>query len=74
MERDREPTPAELEQLFAHWRDNKRQKIPMATLCAFALATSTRQNEICSIKVEDVDADNRTVTIRDRKDPQKKEG
>ena len=73
-ERDREPTPAELEQLFAHWRDNSRQKIPMATLCAFALATSMRQDEICSINIEDVDVAKRTVIIRDRKDPKNKEG
>jgi len=73
-ERDREPTPIELEQLFAHWRDNKRQKIPMATLCAFALATSMRQDEICSINIEDVDVAKRTVIIRDRKDPKNKEG
>lgn len=46
----------------------------MATLCAFALATSMRQDEICSIAIEDVDPDNRTVVIRDRKDPRKKDG
>lgn len=73
-ERDREPTPAELESLFAHWRDNKRQKIPMATICAFALATSMRQEEICSIELVDIDATKRTVIIRDRKDPRKKVG
>jgi len=73
-ERDREPTPAELEQLFAHWRNNGRQKIPMATLCVFAMATSMRQDEICSINIEDVNVDKRTVIIRDRKDPRNKEG
>lgn len=73
-EREREPTPAELEKLFGYWRDNKRQKIPMATLCAFALATAMRQDEICSILLEDVDRDKRTVIIRDRKDPRKKDG
>lgn len=73
-ERDREPTPAEFNLLYTLWRDNKRQKIPMATLCAFALATSMRQDEICSIKVEDVNAADRTVIIRDRKDPRKKDG
>lgn len=73
-EREREPTPAELEKLFTLWRDNKRQKIPMATICAFAMATTLRQNEICSILVEDVDAVKRTVIVRDRKHPQKKIG
>jgi len=74
MERDREPTTAELEKLFAFWRDNKRQQIPMATICKFALATAMRQDEICSIELSDVHAQKRTVIIRDRKDPQKKEG
>jgi integrase len=73
-EREREPTPAELEQLFGFWSKNKRQKIPMATLCSFALATAMRQDEICSILLEDVNADKRTVIIRDRKDPRRKEG
>jgi len=73
-ERDREPTTAELNQLYAFWAANKRQKIPMATLCAFALATAMRQDEICSIQLEDVNEAKRTVIIRDRKDPRKKEG
>lgn len=73
-EREREPTTAELEKLFALWRDNKRQKIPMATICTFALATAMRQEEICSILIEDIDAVQRTVVIRDRKDPRKKTG
>ncbi|MFC5509964.1 site-specific integrase, partial [Massilia jejuensis] len=73
-ERDREPTTSELERLYAFWTANKRQKVPMTTLCAFALATAMRQDEICSIQVEDVDAEKRTVIIRDRKDPRKKEG
>jgi len=73
-ERDREPTTAELEKLYAYWTANKRQTIPMATLCAFALTTAMRQDEICSIRLEDVDAAKRTVIIRDRKDPRKKEG
>ena len=73
-ERDREPTIAELEKLYSFWTASKRQTIPMATLCAFALATAMRQDEICSIQLEDVDAVKRTVIIRDRKDPRKKEG
>lgn len=73
-EREREPTAAELERLFTLWRDNKRQKIPMATICAFGLATAMRQEEICSIQLEDIDVEKRTVVIRDRKDPRKKMG
>jgi len=46
----------------------------MPLICRFALATGMRQDEICSLQVEDVDARRKTVVIRDRKDPQKKEG
>jgi integrase len=73
-ERDREPTDAELSRLFAHWEANPRQKIDMPTVVRFALATAMRQDEICRIELEDVDAINRTVVIRDRKDPRAKAG
>lgn len=74
VERDREPTDAELSRLYAHWEANKRQRIDMVTLCRFALATAMRQDEICRIQAEDVDHIARTVVIRDRKDPRQKEG
>ena len=73
-ERDREPTSDELARLFELWRNNRRQVIPMVTLCSFALSTAMRQDEICSILIEDIDPTNRTVIIRDRKDPRKKQG
>src|SRR5471030_1782349 len=74
QERDREPTTAELESLYRYWSENKRQTIPMATLCAFALSTAMRQDEICSIAIEDVNVPKKTVIIRDRKDPRRKDG
>jgi integrase len=73
-ERTREPSDEELERLYALWRANPRQRIDMPTLCRFALATGMRQNEICSLQVEDVDRSRKTVVIRDRKDPQQKAG
>jgi len=73
-ERDREPTEAELKMLFDHWNGNTRQRIPMPLLCSFALATTMRQEEICSILIEDVDKQKRSVIIKDRKDPVRKEG
>lgn len=74
MERDREPTDEELGALYAHWDHNARQKIPMTLLCRFALATGMRQAEICKLEIKDIDCDARTVLIRDRKDPRKKQG
>lgn len=73
-ERVREPTDAELELLFAHWKGRPRQQIPMPELCLFALATGMRQGEICRLEVRDVDRESRAVVIRDRKDPRKKQG
>lgn len=73
-ERTREPSDDELKRLYAHWQARPRQKIDMPLLCRFALATGMRQNEICSLQVEDVDRERRTVIIRDRKDPEKKQG
>ena len=72
-ERSREPTDDELERLYAHWSDGKT-RVPMETICKLAIATSMRQNEICTLLVEDVDRAAKTVVIRDRKDPKAKEG
>jgi integrase len=73
-ERDREPTDAELSRLYARWESNPRQKIDMPTICRFALATAMRLGEICRIQLEDVNVIERTVIIRDRKDPREKAG
>ena len=73
-ERTREPTDAELAQLYAHWAGNPRQVIDMPLLCRFALASGMRQDEICRLQVDDVDRKAKTVIIRDRKDPRKKAG
>ncbi|WP_162634933.1 tyrosine-type recombinase/integrase [Pseudomonas putida] len=73
-EREREPTDQELKALYAYWDENLRQKIDMATLVRFGLATGMRLGEICRIKVDDVDREKHTVVIRDRKDPRLKKG
>lgn len=74
VERNREPTDAELARLYAHWESRPQQRIDMPTLCRFALATAMRLGEICRIEIEDIDQIGRTVVIRDRKDPRVKEG
>ncbi len=74
QERDREPTDQELERIYALWAGMSRQRIPMETICRFALATGMRQGEITRLEVEDVDTAARTVVIRDRKDPKNKYG
>ena len=74
QERDREPTDQELNAIYALWAGMTRQKIPMETICRFALATGMRQGEITRLEVEDVDTAAKTVVIRDRKDPKNKYG
>lgn len=73
-EREREPTDAELQRLYALWDNNPRQTIPMSLLCRFALATGMRQGEICRLEIDDIDCAGKTIVIRDRKDPRNKQG
>lgn len=73
-EREREPTDEELAKLYAYWNSNRYLKLPMTDLCRFALATAMRQAEVCRIEIEDVSVTNKTVVIRDRKDPLRKTG
>jgi integrase len=73
-ERDREPTDDELAKLYAYWRNNSRQRLPMEVLCRFALATGMRQAEITRLEIEDLDSKAKTIIIRDRKDPRFKKG
>lgn len=73
-ERDRRPTQDELFRLVEYFETNARQLIPLARIIRFAIATAMRQEEICRILWEDIDASNGTVIVRDRKDPREKEG
>lgn len=73
-ERSRRPTPSEIDALCSHWRANARQTIPMADIVEFAIATGMRREEICRIRWADLDAERRTVWVRDRKHPREKKG
>ena len=74
MERDREPTDAELSRLYALWDVNARRQVPMSLLCRFALATGMRQSEICGLDLSDLDSAAKSIIIRNRKDPRNKQG
>lgn len=74
VERDREPTDQELDILYGYWGDSHRQKIDMPSVVKFALCTGMRLGEICRIKIEDINFTDKTVIIRDRKDPANKVG
>ena len=46
----------------------------MSRIVKFAIATAMRQDEICSLTWTDVDLRTRLATVRNRKDPRRKEG
>ena len=73
-ERDRRPTEEELERLIDYFESRPALTIPMARIVRFAVATAMRQDEICRIEWTDVNARTHTVTVRDRKDPRRKDG
>ncbi len=73
-ERDRRPSQDELDRLIGYAESNPQQFLPLGRIIRFAVATAMRQAEICRIEWSDVDMTKRTVTIRDRKDPRRKEG
>ncbi len=72
--RERRPAANELERLIGYLDANPRQLIPMGRIVRFAVATAMRQDEITRIRWADIDAEGRTVVVRDRKDPRDKAG
>lgn len=73
--RKRRPTPDELARIRSHFRDKgSRQRVPIVEMIDFAIATAMRLGEIIRIKWDDVNEVDRTVIIRDRKDPKEKVG
>lgn len=74
LERDRRPTEAELETLFARFSSNRGTALPLATIVKFAIATAMRLDEIMRIEWKDLDPRTRTILVADRKDPRKKDG
>ncbi|SDK79306.1 tyrosine-type recombinase/integrase [Aliiruegeria lutimaris] len=72
-ERDRRPSDSELLQLREQWA-KRRRVVPMWDITLFAISTAMRLSEITRIRWDDLDEDNRTVVIRDRKHPRSKKG
>lgn len=73
-ERDRRPTPEELEELFAAFDANTRNTMPMTAIVKFAIATAMRLDEIVRIEWRNLDPRSRTVLVENRKDPRRKDG
>ncbi len=72
QERDRRPTPEEINRLLTYLNGNPRQTIPVGRIILFAIATGLRQDEISRVQWEDVNESERTILIRNRKHPRDK--
>ncbi|MFY0661416.1 MAG: site-specific integrase [Shimia sp.] len=71
-ERTRIPTQDELDRIVAYLDGNPRQKVPAGTITRFAAASAMRISEICRIQIEDINWNQKSVLIRERKDPRRK--
>lgn len=73
-ERERRPTDDEIARICAWFTEKKRQRVPMADVIQFAIATAMRAGEIIRLRWEDINEAHRTIVIRDRKHPTEKHG
>ncbi len=78
--RTRRPTQVELEKLRKGLEIRQNQKpngnvrIPFLDILEFSILTCMRIGEVCKLRWEDLNRENKTILVRDRKDPRKKEG
>ena len=73
-ERTRRPTQSEVTRIIAYFNARSTQITPMWDIVPFAIATAMRLGEIVRIRWEDINVEDRTVVIRDRKHPREKVG
>lgn len=75
--RSRRPTAVELDKLIVGLE--KRQasnlsEIPYVDILNFSILSCMRIGEICTLRWDDLDQEQRAILVRDRKDPRKKAG
>ena len=71
-ERDRRPTPDEIDRLCKYL--DERSALPMRDLIHFAIGSAMRLSEIVGLRWADLNEQDRTIIIRDRKHPREKIG
>jgi integrase len=71
-ERDRRPTTDELDRLKDYF--DAHSTLPMREIIDFAVATAMRAGEITRLRWADLNRDDKTIIIKDRKHPTEKEG
>jgi integrase len=78
--RTRRPTQLELDKLRVgleereNQRPNGHVRIPYLDILDFSILTCMRIGEVCKLRWDDLNLDHKTIIVRDRKDPRKKEG
>jgi len=73
--RDVRPTVDELDRLLCHFdRRYAQAEIPMSELCLFALFSARRQSEICRVEWKDYNSQDKTLLVRDAKNPKGSKG
>lgn len=75
--RSRRPQAEELNRLMAGLKERESHmgtKIPYVDILNFSILSCMRIGEVCKIRWDDVDEQQRAVLVRDRKDPRKKDG
>lgn len=80
QKRTRRPTENEIEKLKEGlqaregWRPDRANKIPFIEILDFSILSCMRIGEVCKVRWDDLNEKNKTIIVRDRKDPRKKEG
>ncbi|PLW76786.1 site-specific integrase [Cohaesibacter celericrescens] len=77
VSRERRPTLQELDLLIKHFQHKakfRKQSIPMQHIIPFALFSTRRQEEICTIQWDDLDREGKRILVRDMKNPGEKIG
>ncbi|MDR0219283.1 MAG: site-specific integrase [Enterobacteriaceae bacterium] len=75
--RSRRPTGEEIDKLIEGLRKrscHRDGKIPYEDILNFSILSCMRIGEVCKIRWDDIDEKQRSVIVRDRKDPRKKVG
>ena len=70
--RERRPTAVELQRL-GEWFD-QHTSLPLKDLMWFSIHTAMRASEVTGLRWSDYNARDKTIIIRDRKDPRNKQG
>lgn len=77
QKRTRRPTSEELDRLRQGLQERQQKSlahIPFVDILDFSILSCMRIGEVCKILWEDLDVKNKSVIVRDRKDPRKKAG